>query len=61
MQSRVHRHGGIKQLHAADHPHLLLTYGGTKPSRIFRDNVLGEIWWQDPWNPCPALQAFDGT
>ena len=48
MQSRVHLYGGLKQLHAADHPHLVLTYGGTTPSRIFPKNFLGEIWWQDP-------------
>jgi hypothetical protein len=61
MQSRVHLYGGLKQLHAADHPHLVLTYGGTTPSRIFPKNVLGKILCQDPWNPCHALQAFDGT
>ena len=27
MQSRVHLFGGIKQLHAAGHPHLVRTYG----------------------------------
>jgi hypothetical protein len=61
MQSRVHLSDGIKQLHAVDHPHLVLTYGGTTPRWIFGKNVLGKIWWQNPWNPCPALQAFDGT
>ena len=61
MQSRVHLSDGTKQLHAVDHPHLVLTYGGTMLSKVFPQNVLGKIWWQNPWNPCPALQAFDGT
>ncbi len=61
MQSRVHLSSGTKQLNAVDHPHLVLTGRGTTPRRIFPKNILGEIWWQDPWNSCPALQAFDGT
>jgi hypothetical protein len=43
MQSRVHLSDGIKQLYAVDHPHLVLTYGGTMLSKDFPQNVLGEI------------------
>jgi hypothetical protein len=49
--ARVHLSGGIKQLPAVDHPHLVLTYGGTILSYRFPKNVLGKIMCQDPWNP----------
>ena len=57
MQSRVHLSDGIKQLHAVDHPHLVLTNGGTMLSKVFPQNVMGDIWCQYPWNPCTALHC----